>query len=98
MEICICGFDANDKVMNINELKQRAKQWRKDNGYVDKCGLVVFFGEELQGWVNELRDPQHWQPGCIAIDEFGLCYKTVGGNTRDGATKWEPVLMTEAEI
>ena len=73
--------------MEIHELQQRAKEWRKDNGYIGKCGVVVFFEGELQGWCNELRDPQRWQPGCIAIDEFGLCYEAIGGNVQDGAAR-----------
>lgn len=39
--------------MEIHELQQRAKEWRKDNGYIGKCGVVVFFEGELQGWCNE---------------------------------------------
>jgi hypothetical protein len=75
--------------MNMNELSQCAKRWREANGYSEKLGVVVIFGDEVQGWVNELRDPQHWQPGCIAIDEFGLFYKTVGGDPQTGAVKWQ---------
>jgi hypothetical protein len=83
--------------MDINKLKQSAKQWRETNGYVGKCGVVVFFGDELQGWVNELRDPHHWQPGCIAINEFGLCYEAVGGNLQAGAANWQALLSFEFE-
>lgn len=81
----------NRIIMDLSELRQRAKEWRQEMGYVEKCGVVIFFGDELQGWVNSLRDPQHWQPGCIAIDEFGLCYDAVGGNAQDGASRWEPI-------
>jgi hypothetical protein len=24
---------------------------------------------QVQSWVNELRNPEHWQPGCVAIEE-----------------------------
>lgn len=75
------------------KLKQLADKWRKDNGYTKKLGVVIFLGNEVQGWCNELRDPDHWQPGCIAIDSFGLCYKTIGGNAKAGAEKW--VLIDE---
>lgn len=72
----------------MTDLKKLAKQWREANGYTDNLGVVVFYGSDVQGWCNALRDPDHWQPGCIAIDAFGLCYKTVGGDAKAGAAKW----------
>jgi len=68
--------------------RQQVKRWRDDNGYAGKDGVVVVYGDEVQGWVNELRDPQHWTPGCIAITEDGTCYEARGGNDYDGADHW----------
>lgn len=55
-------------------------------------GLVVFnnFGDAC-GWINKLRDPNHWEPGCMAMDEFGMTWKAIGGNNYDGAESWEPI-------
>jgi hypothetical protein len=48
----------------------------------------VLFDGEVQGWVNTLRNPDHWQPGCIAVDEDGRTWTTIAGNERDGALTW----------
>lgn len=76
----------------LPKLKKQAVKWRAENGYSEKLGVVIFANNELQGWCNELRDPEHWQPGCIAIDEFGLCYEAKGGNAQNGATSWVALL------
>lgn len=64
--------------------------WRKDYGYVGRAGVVIVSEGLAQGWVNELRNPEHWQPGCVAVDESGLTWKAVGGNAQDGAVSWRP--------
>ena len=66
--------------------KDLAAKWREQYGYTG--GVVVIFGGEVQGWVNELRNPEQWQPGCVAIDEQGQQWIAVGGNARDGAERW----------
>ncbi|HAR46241.1 MAG TPA: hypothetical protein DCS05_08770 [Nitrospiraceae bacterium] len=72
---------------------ERASKWRSDNGYAGRGGVIVIFGGEVNGWVNELREPNHWRPGCIAVDESGREWQTRGGNAADGAVYWEPVKM-----
>lgn len=72
-------------------LYEFATEWRTQNGYEGKGGVVVMFDGEVQGWVNELRDPEHWQPGCIAITEDGHISKAVDGNEYHGAKRWEPI-------
>jgi hypothetical protein len=67
-----------------------ARQWREKNGYVGRGGVVVLFNGEVQGWVNELRNPDHWRPGCIAIDELGRSWTTIAGTERHGALMWLP--------
>jgi hypothetical protein len=71
-------------------IKTMAAQWRQDNGYVDKGGVIVIYRDEVQGWVNELRDPSSWRPGCIATDSDGNHWLASGGNDQDGATEWQP--------
>lgn len=66
-----------------------ALDWRMENGYVDQRGVVVFFGCTVQSWVDQLRNPEHWQPGCIAVNEDGDTWITVGGDERSGATTWQ---------
>ncbi|WP_284508039.1 hypothetical protein [Caballeronia sp. GAOx1] len=40
--------------------------------------------------MNSLRNPEHWQPGCIAVDEEGHTWTTVAGDERKGALLWLP--------
>lgn len=68
---------------------QSANRWRNQNGYTGRGGVVVLFGGEVQGWCNQLRNPEHWQPGCVAVDECGNRWIAVGGNSKDGATCWQ---------
>jgi hypothetical protein len=67
-----------------------ARRWREENGYVGRGGVIVLFNGEVQGWVNTLRNPSHWQPGCIAVDEDGRTWTTIAGNQNDGALMWMP--------
>jgi len=67
-----------------------ARRWREQWGYVGRGGVVVLLDGEVQSWVNELRNPEHWQPGCIAVDEDGKTWTTIAGNELDGALMWLP--------
>ena len=77
--------------MNIFNL---AKEWRTAHGYTGKGGVIVIHDGVVNSWVNVLRDPEHWQPGCIACDELGNTWVTVGGDARRGAARWDPVDST----
>lgn len=75
----------------------RAEQYRKElaqryheqpQRYLE-TGVVVLYRGEPQSWVNRLRDPQSWCPGCIAIAADGTCYRAIGGDDYNGATGWE---------
>lgn len=61
------------------------RRWREQWGYIGRGGVVVLFDGEVQSWVNELRNPEHWQPGCIAVDEDGKSWTTMAGNEQNGA-------------
>jgi hypothetical protein len=67
-----------------------ASRWREEKGYVGRGGVVVVFNGEVQSWVNRLRNPEHWQPGCIAVDEEGHTWTTIAGNESAGALMWLP--------
>ncbi|EKS72005.1 MULTISPECIES: hypothetical protein [Caballeronia] len=67
-----------------------ASEWRRANGYVGRGGVVIVFRGNVQSWVNSLRHPEHWQPGCIAVDEEGYTWTTVAGDERKGALLWLP--------
>ncbi|OQW67456.1 MAG: hypothetical protein BVN35_20335 [Proteobacteria bacterium ST_bin11] len=68
---------------------QMAGEYRAKSGHAG--GVVVVFNDEISGWMNELRDAQHWMPGCIAIDSTGNEWIATGGNDYDGATVWNPL-------
>lgn len=67
---------------------------KKANDYRDhwhsKCGVVVIYKGEAVGWMNELRDPQEWKPGCFAVDEQGNIFRAIGGD-EDSAKEWGQV-------
>lgn len=75
---------------SYHEAQSLAATWRETMGYIGKGGVVVVFDGVANGWMNELRDPQNWQPGCIAADEAGNVWIAQGGNDYDGAERWEP--------
>lgn len=69
---------------------QAAQEWRARHGYAVRGGVIVVFDGIAQGWVNELRDPDAWRPGCVAVDEIGNSWLAIGGNDQDGASTWMP--------
>lgn len=71
-----------------------ATRWRRENGYATKGGVVVIFDGEVCGWCSELRNPEHWRPGCIAVDSSGNQWISAGGSDQHGAQRWQP--MAEA--
>lgn len=71
-------------------VQEQAKIWRKNNGYTGKGGVVVIYLSKVQGWVSELRNPDHWVSGCTAIDERGRTRTTIAGNESNGALLWLP--------
>lgn len=74
--------------MNDSEI---ARSWRQQHGYIGRGGVVVIYAGEVQSWVNTLRDPDHWQAGCVAVDEHGQRWEAVGGlpgTALDAATEW----------
>jgi hypothetical protein len=71
-------------------LEDLARAWRERRGYVGRGGVIILYEGEVQSWVNVLRNPEHWAPGCIAIDETGQSWMTIAGTERDGALMWLP--------
>ncbi|MFP3979478.1 hypothetical protein [Marinobacter sp. KMM 10035] len=54
-------------------------------------GVVIVFKGQCSGWMNELRNPERWEPGCFAIDSRGNQYLAIGGDSQNGATSWNLV-------
>lgn len=74
--------------VDIAKIQKIASRWRSTNGYTDKGGVIILHEKKVQGWVNKLRNPESWMPGCIAVKENGDCYVAQGGNRYDGAERW----------
>ena len=72
-----------------------ATKWREQNGYVGKGGVVTVFDDQVCGWTNELRNPENWTPGAIAVDEHGNQWEARGGDEQRGALRWEPVAQSQ---
>ena len=50
-----------------------ANRWRKANGYAGRGGVVVVFTGEVQSWVNQVRNPEHWQLDNVKQDGRSCC-------------------------
>lgn len=84
--------------LTINQkANQLARQFRQEHGSEYEGGLVIVFKDQVGGWMNELRDPQTWEPGCIAVDLEGNQWVATGGNAYDGATHWEALATSDDE-
>lgn len=75
----------------IRESLKKARIWRDNEGYRGKVGVVIVFENQVQGWVNTLRNPEDWRPGSIAVFEDGTCYLASGGDDQNGAESWRPI-------
>ena len=72
--------------------QQIAATWRrKQPANRRTTGIALVYGGRVYAWKNELRDPQHEQPGAVAVDVSGNTWTATGGNSRDGAKSWDPM-------
>lgn len=69
-------------------LNHRAEAYRRNHPTPLVGGVVVFYDGKICGWMNRLRDPESWRPGCIAADSNGDHWIARGGNEYDGAEEW----------
>jgi len=58
----------------------------RQNG--NNTGVVVLFNNEVCGWMDELRSPESWAPGAIAIDAENHIFIAEGGDDYDGSYRW----------
>ncbi len=68
-----------------------ANEYRAESGRAG--GAVLIYNNEVTGWQDELRDPQHWIPGCLAVIGEGRVYLAVGGTNQLGAKAWNTVAI-----
>ena len=74
-----------------------ASEWRSEAGFTQShfCGYVIVCAGQVTGWIGQLRDANHWEPGVIAVGVFGSQYKAVGGDPYNGAESWQLVSTTQ---
>tara|TARA_R110000772_G_scaffold58539_1_gene132488 strand:+ start:17191 stop:17802 length:612 start_codon:yes stop_codon:yes gene_type:complete len=69
-----------------------AQAYRKEIPHIAIGGVVIVDQEhQAAGWMNRLRDPQGWEPGCTAVDASGSIWLAVDGDCVAGAQRWEQV-------
>lgn len=66
-------------ILATSENLAAACMWRRLWGY-GRRGLVVVYGGEVQGWMNELRNPWQLPPGHVAIDGEGRSWTAIGAS------------------
>jgi hypothetical protein len=81
-----------DLTTEITTARVAARNWRIKNGYQGRGGVVIVYDGVVQSWCNELRNPEHWAPGCIAVTEEGVCNLSEGGDRENGAKRWAGVI------
>lgn len=75
------------------DIRDVAQQWRVSKGYEGRGGVVVVFDGVAGGWVDCLRNPEHWRIGAYAVDESGNVWLASGVQVTedDSAQSWKPV-------
>ena len=71
-----------------------AQAWRDDRPQLAGTGFVVVCNDQSCGWINVIRNPECWAPGCIAVGTNGDLWQAMGGNDYDGAARWERITHT----
>ncbi len=67
-------------------IRKYIKNWRDAEGR--RGGVVLVYNGDIAGWMDKLRDPGHWCPGCLAFSERGGVWRAEGGNDYEGAHVW----------
>lgn len=80
----------NTKKTTARHLKELADQYRLNVPHNLKNGVVVIYKNKVVGWMNKIKDPQVWKPGCFAVNEDGRIWLSVGGSQDEGAESWQP--------
>jgi hypothetical protein len=78
--------------IEIETLQKTAQHWRESN-QCHQGGIVLVWQGAVYGWKNELRDPQHEQPGAFAVDSAGKVFIAEGGDPYNGAIRWSPLAL-----
>lgn len=73
-----------------------ADRYRQEMPHLAGRGVVIVNTfHEAAGWMDRLRDPQGWEPGCAAVDVSGSIWVALDGDSYNGAQRWEQIHMAE---
>lgn len=72
-------------------LQSQADIFRKQYNKTYSGGYVLFWKGRPVAWKQELDHPIGWEPGCIALDQYGKQWVSAGGNGYEGSMRWEAV-------
>ncbi len=83
--------------VTIKTLKNRAEKFRNSLAHQPTGGVVVFYNGKAVSWVDELRNPESWEPGVIAMNAEGNFWRATGGDAYNGAKEWQPLQTQQQE-
>ncbi|MFT0140798.1 hypothetical protein ACEK07_46660 [Alcanivoracaceae bacterium MT1] len=69
--------------------RDSANEWRCTRFCYHGLVIVCPGGHEVAGWMDTLRVPKSWVPGCMAVDIDNNMWIATGGNDYDGAREWQ---------
>lgn len=82
--------------MSHNRLLGIASEYAAESGR--RNGVVIIYNGQVAGWVDKLRDPHHWCPGCFGVIQGNdHVYIAHGGDDINGAKSWVPVELEDLE-
>lgn len=79
--------------MNTTENMTLAAQVRAYRGY--RGGYVVLLNGECSGWIKQLTHLFTWEPGSIAVDQFGNQYQSVKSQSLSSPIRWDRIATSE---
>lgn len=83
---------------SLSVMQQQARIFRQQYDKERSGGYVIFFKGKAVAWKRFLDHPSGWEPGCIALDDTGKQWVAAGGNSYEGAMRWDPVTESASNV
>lgn len=77
--------------VSLSTMQRQASLFRQQYDKTHSGGYVVFFKGRPVSWCKFLDRPEAQEPGCIAMDDKGNQWVAAGGDSYNGALRWEAV-------
>ena len=72
----------------INVSRKLARAYRYERPFMWSRGAVITYMGNVNGWRDEVRNPEDFCPGCLAFTANEEVYEARGGNDQHGAKEW----------